>query len=269
MRTILILLTLVPLTFLSCGTTNNKTMTEEKSEPNQELFDTFWVLETLNEEHITHPADPREIGLTLSSEENRVSGFGGCNTFMGSFSLKDSDKIEFSKIASTKMACLQTTFDENRLFRALESIDNYILSVDNLILKSGNKTIATLKKSSKQEKEIVEKYWKLKSLAGKEVVMGENQEQEVHFILKDHNKTISGYDGCNSFSGEFEMNDGNQFTTSRMRSTLRICPDSDFDEMKFNSLFIGPVTYEVNGDVLIISNNNTDFTAEFEAVYFD
>lgn len=270
MRSILMLLTVIPLVLMSCGTTNNKTMTENNAVSNEGIFNTYWVLESLNEEPITHPDDPREIGFTLNAEDNRISGFGGCNSFMGNYTFSDSDKVEFSKMGATKMACLQSTFDEQLLFQAFENADNYILSMDSLILKNGNKTIATFKKSTKQDvSEVIEKYWKLTSLDGEEVVMSENQSQEVHFILKDHNKTISGYDGCNSFSGEFELNDNNQFTTSRMRSTLRICPDSDFNDVKFNSLFTGPVTYKVNGDVLILTNNTNKVQAVFDAIYFD
>lgn len=270
MRSILILLTVAPFIFMSCGTTNNKTMTDKNAVSGQNIANDYWVLETLNNEQITHPKDPREIGFKLNSDENRISGFGGCNNFMGSYTLTDSNKIEFSKIASTKMACLQSTFDERLLFEALENADSYTISENRLTLKRGNNGIATFKKSAEQEKnEVVEKYWKLKTLDGENVTMSENQEREIHFILKSDDKTISGYDGCNSFSGEFELNDNNQFTTYRMRSTLRVCPDSDFDESKFNALFIGPITYEIKGDTLTVSNSTNKSQAVFEAIYFN
>jgi len=268
MRTLFTVL-IIPFALMSCGTTNNKSMTEMKTDA-ASIADSFWVLETLNEEQITHPEDPREIGFKLDSNNNRISGFGGCNNFMGSYTLSNTDQIKFSQIASTKMACFQSTFDERLLFEALEKVDNYIVSVNHLILKSGNKTILTFKKSSAQdENEVVEKYWKLKTLDGKEFKMDDELGQEVHFILKAHNNTISGYDGCNTFSGEVEMNDDHTFTASKMRSTLRACPDSSFDEAKFHSLFVGPVKYEIAGDHLTLIQENKNLKATFEAVYFD
>lgn len=269
MRSILISITVVPFLLMSCGTTN-KPMAERDLNSIQKVAENYWVLETLNNEQIKHPQDPREIGFKINMKENKISGFAGCNNFMGNYALTSANEIEFSKMASTKMACLQTTFDEQLLLNIFEEVDNFNFSDNRLELRDGKNVLATFKKSTQQNDEtIIGKYWKLKTLNNQKMKMSENQEQEVHFILKDHNKTISGYDGCNSFSGEFEMNDNNQFTSSRMRSTLRVCPDSEFDEVKFNSLFIGPVTYKVDGDKLIIFNDDNEPAAVFEAVYFN
>lgn len=270
MRSIVFLFAMMPFLLMSCGIANNKSMTEQKPSSTEALSNNFWVLETLNNEQITHPKDPREIGFKINTEENRISGFAGCNNFFGSFTSKESGKIEFSQMGATKMACLQSSFDEQLFLNVFDQVDGYAILGEKLELKNGSKVVATFTKSiQKKNSDVVGKYWKLKTLNDKKVVMTENKEREVHFILKDHNNTISGYDGCNTFSGEFEMNDDNRFTASRMKSTLRICPDSDFDENKFISLFIGPVAYEVNGDQLTLTQKDKDVKATFEAVYFN
>lgn len=269
MRSILILTSLCAILVTSCGTTNNKGM--DKTDISAvAITDAFWKLETLGKEQITHPEDSRVIGFQLDATEGRVSGYSGCNNFMGGYTLGDNSAIEFSKMASTRMACFQAPFEEQLMLNVFDQADGYTIKNNRLEIKKGSLVLATFTKVEKDEKvDIVEKYWKLKTLDGKEVTMTEDQEREVHFILKSSNNTINGYAGCNTFSGEFEMNDDNQFTTSRMKSTLRICPDSNFNEDDFLMLFRGPVSYEAEGDTLFFLDAEGSRKASFEAVYFD
>src|SRR5690554_187896 len=102
MKPILFLMITAPLILFGCGTTNSKT-SDMKDTLNNNLTSVFWVLETLEGETIVHPDDPREIGFRL--EEGNVSGFAGCNNFMGSYTMTEGNKIEFSSMAATKMAC--------------------------------------------------------------------------------------------------------------------------------------------------------------------
>lgn len=71
---------------------------------NESLFNTYWKLTRLNDEPIEVFQDQREPSLILATEENRLSGSDGCNRIMGSFQLRE-DKLKFSRIASTMMAC--------------------------------------------------------------------------------------------------------------------------------------------------------------------
>lgn len=73
---------------------------------NESLLNTYWKLTRLNEEPIEVYDNQREPSLILASEENRLSGSDGCNRIMGSFQLRE-DKLKFSRIASTMMACPQ------------------------------------------------------------------------------------------------------------------------------------------------------------------
>ena len=265
MKRILFLLIAAPMIFMGCGTTNSKT-SDMKDTLNNSLTSVFWVLETLEGETIVHPDDPREIGFRL--EEGNVSGFAGCNNFMGSYAMTEGNKIEFSSMASTKMACFTTTFDEQIFIRAFDKIDAYSFNNDKLELLSNGKVVATFNQSEKELAPVVEKYWKLKTLEGKEVEFASDQDQEVHFILKDHNKTVVGYAGCNSFSGNYHLSDDNTIEVSKLRSTLRVCPDASFNEDAFLKLFSAPTTYQVDGDALTLYKDQKA-VATCEAIYFD
>src|SRR5690554_5174347 len=147
---------------------------------------------------------------------------------MGSYTMTEEDKIEFSSMAAAQMACFTTTFDEQIFIRAFDKTDAYTFNNDKLELLSNGKVVATFNQSEKELAPIVEKYWKLKTLEGKKVEFASDQEQEVHFILKDHNKTVVGYAGCNSFSGNYNLSDDNTIEVSKPRSTLRVCPEASF-----------------------------------------
>lgn len=73
---------------------------------NESLLNTYWKLTRLNDEPVEVYQDQREPSLVLAIEENRLSGSDGCNQIMGTYQLRE-DKLKFSRIASTMMACNQ------------------------------------------------------------------------------------------------------------------------------------------------------------------
>jgi heat shock protein HslJ len=66
----------------------------------------------------------REAHMILKQDGNRVNGFGSCNTFNGSFELKEKNRISFSKMATTLKACPEME-TESQFFKILEMTDNY------------------------------------------------------------------------------------------------------------------------------------------------
>lgn len=131
----------IPVIFMSCGAAKNG------SDSNHSLEGSFWLLQTLEGKTISHPDDPRPIGFELQETENRIVGFGGCNNFFGTYSLTQPDKIDFSPIGATKMACLMTTFNENDFFAVFDKTTHYNIRDGILTLFQGDKELATLKAS--------------------------------------------------------------------------------------------------------------------------
>lgn len=66
------------------------------------LADTTWKLFAIDKRKPIEA--PNEI--TLSFSDGQVSGNSGCNSFGGSYTVKG-DKIQFSQLASTMMACME------------------------------------------------------------------------------------------------------------------------------------------------------------------
>jgi heat shock protein HslJ len=95
---------------------------------------TYWKLIELNGQSVTMSENQsREQHMILQASDSTVKGHGGCNGFGGNYELKPGDRIKFSKIVSTMMACDNTEM-ENRFFKVLETADNYNLVNDTLVL---------------------------------------------------------------------------------------------------------------------------------------
>lgn len=118
------------------------------------------------------------------------------------------------------------------------------------------------------DNEIVNKYWKLKTLEGKDIKMTENQEKEQYFILKSDG-TVSGFAGCNQFKGQFELSGGNRILfKENLALTMKICPDVAVNESEFMEVFKLTDNYTINGDILNLNSGRRAPLAIFEAVYF-
>lgn len=77
----------------------------------------------------------REPHLILQAADGRVSGFAGCNGFMGSYTLDEQNaRISFGQIAMTRMFCAAGMEVEEAFTQVLEEVDNYSLNGDSLTL---------------------------------------------------------------------------------------------------------------------------------------
>jgi len=118
MKNILILATAVILLSCSCNKSTKQAATST-SETTNTMLKTKWKLVELNGKKIA--SDKFFIDFF---EANRFSAFAGCNNMGGEYELKEGNRIQFSKVMSTMMACadMQT---EQELAAVLEKADNF------------------------------------------------------------------------------------------------------------------------------------------------
>jgi copper homeostasis protein (lipoprotein) len=81
---------------------------------------TRWVPSWIGERRIKLHAGTREPYLVLEARSRKVTGFGGCNRFNGTFE-RSGDALRLGPLASTRMACPGGSFDENEFLAALEA----------------------------------------------------------------------------------------------------------------------------------------------------
>lgn len=114
--------------------------------------------------------------------------------------------------------------------------------------------------------DVVEKYWKLVELNGKEIKASENESREPHFILKLENSRVTGNGGCNSFFGSYTIQAGNRISFSQMGSTMMACLNMETESQFLRALEMAD-NYTINGDTLSLNRARMAPLARFVAVY--
>ena len=112
------------------------------------IFEVYWRLVELNGKMISNTNDSKEPHLVLKSFNNRIVGNGGCNGFSGKYELMKGNGIRISNLISTKMACMEITYESDFL-NVLKKADNYLITTDTLLLKSDNEVLARFVRKEK------------------------------------------------------------------------------------------------------------------------
>ena len=119
---------------------------------------------------------------------------------------------------------------------------------------------------SKSNYEILEKYWKLVELNGKDVVVDSTFIKDPHIIFKESNNRIIGNGGCNNISGEYKIESLNRISLSKMISTKMACPRMEL-EGEFLEVLQKAYNFNVVGDMLMLNKARMVPLARFKAVY--
>ena len=106
----------------------------EKIQADENIVEKYWKLVELEGKKVTMTKDqPREAHFILKTDENRIIGSGGCNLLNGTYKLEDGNRVSFSLIATTMMAC-ENMETEQSLLEVLGKADNYTIHNDTLSL---------------------------------------------------------------------------------------------------------------------------------------
>jgi heat shock protein HslJ len=81
----------------------------------------------------------KEITLEFDKKNGKIRGLGGCNEYFGSY-IKDSDKLNFSNIGSTKMEC-DNMLTEIDYLGGLPKIDRFEIYGKTLYLYVADKKV--------------------------------------------------------------------------------------------------------------------------------
>jgi heat shock protein HslJ len=98
------------------------------------ITEKYWKLtEIMGKPVVKTDAMPKEPHMILKAADFRVNANGGCNTMNGGFTLMPMNRIRFSQMISTMMACPDMEV-EKQLSEVLGKADSYILQGDKLQL---------------------------------------------------------------------------------------------------------------------------------------
>jgi heat shock protein HslJ len=94
----------------------------------------YWRLVELRGKKIEKAGNsPKEAFLFINADSKSVYGNAGCNSVHGGIEIGEMNRIKFSKMAATMMACPDMEV-EREFLQVLETADNYNLIGDTLVL---------------------------------------------------------------------------------------------------------------------------------------
>ena len=99
----------------------------------QDLVEKYWKLLELHGNPIASANSSKEAHIIFHIDGNRFSGDAGCNRFMGSYQIKEHNRIVLSSAAATMMMCLDME-TEAKFLQMLETVDSYSVQNDTLLL---------------------------------------------------------------------------------------------------------------------------------------
>ena len=106
------------------------------------LENTYWALTKVGETVVPESHSPRRAHLILNAEAHRVGGSGGCNGILGKYEI-DADRLIFTGVAMTRMACKQGLETEQALLTALNQVKGWKITGRKLELLDGDgRTVA-------------------------------------------------------------------------------------------------------------------------------
>lgn len=124
--------------------------------------------------------------------------------------------------------------------------------------------VAAPPEPSKPDSSLRETYWKLLEVDGKTVVLAE-QQREPSLILHTAQNSATGYGGCNSFRGMYNL-DGAKLTFDNMASTLMACAQGMDIEAVYPKLLTNVRTWKISGEQLELYDASSKLLARFQAV---
>lgn len=107
-----------------------------------------WELHTIkvNGKEIVNIQKKNYITLTFW-ENNRFSGYSGCNSFSGHIDIKN-DLVRFKEFFATSRGCLGNPSIETIIFDALKNVNNYYVEKGQLYLKCNNEILIVYSKDN-------------------------------------------------------------------------------------------------------------------------
>jgi carbonic anhydrase len=104
--------------------------------------DIEWQLTEIDGQPVTLPAAEKPAVLTLDAAKKQVSGYGGCNSFSGSYALNGSE-LRFGPVAATRKFCEGAPGGlEAKFLQALDKAHTWRLREGRLLRLAGDTVVA-------------------------------------------------------------------------------------------------------------------------------
>jgi len=111
---------------------------------------------------------------------------------------------------------------------------------------------------------LVNTYWKLVEIGGQPATLGAG-DRELHMVLTSEGARVSGFSGCNRFTGLYELTDS-QLRFKSVASTRMACMEGMDQEKRFLEALGEVVRFTINGDSLALYTGDERLLLRFKAI---
>lgn len=251
--------------------------------------DQEWVLEAFVADEVETAAAAGTSVTLRFSEDGRVSGSAGCNSYAGAFAVVDSAKVSIGHLASTEMACLSggVMDQESRYLRSLAAAIAIELGGEALYLYCGDGgdhlrfaaapdgvdddpqdghaapdstvTDSTVTDSVRPAPEdLIQRLWQLRSFEYRNdtgsFADAVPVDVEITAVFSGAGQ-VKGRAGCNEYFGRYEVGAEDGLTIHDVGLTEMFCqtPDLMAWEERYRNLLDDIDGYHVEGERLALS----------------
>lgn len=168
-----------------------------------------------------------ERGVTVNFEAGRVTGFSGCNSFTGAYSL-EANRLGFGQLAGTMMACPEPAMAVEQAFLGAMRGASFAASIagDRLTLTSPAGAQLTFAKQAAQRPE--GRTWDVTGYNnGRQAVVGPKTGTRITATFDQG--TVSGEAGCNTYRATYSI-DGNRIAIGKIGASRMMCEAPVMDQ---------------------------------------
>lgn len=218
----------------SCHTTKSVT---GNSGTNEMLYQSEWKLIEVQGQPV--PESSKASLSFIQGEVNRVAGNAGCNRINGSYDLKTNNSIIFSPMATTRMACLDSSVNEieNKFLAAITKTTSWSIADNQLLLKNGETILAKFngRQSAAKADIKLNGSWELNYISGPRIAFdGLYPNKKPTLVFNLAASEVNGNSSCNGFSSKVTI-DGNKIRFGDALSTRMAC-EGNGEQLFFETL---------------------------------
>ena len=199
------------------GCKNSKSDVSSSDPGKPALKGITWILVKLN-----GSAPMKGKTATIRFRDNKASGSGSCNSYSGKYDLSGK-KIKLKRIIITSMACSPRSVlkQEDRFMKALGTVDEYLISNRQLILRNKKGVELVFRPRAKDKnRALINTEWKLETIITGGLASSTVRNSSISALFDG--KKVSGSAGCNNYSSSYTI-DGESLKLSKMSFTEKRC----------------------------------------------
>ena len=191
--------------------------------------------------------------ITIGFEANDLGATAGCNSMSGAYTIAD-DTLEINALAATEMACDDALMAQDLWLNDFLTGSPSIVFDGETLTLSGDDSTITL--AARQPAALERTRWVVTGTIAGGSVSTTPRDTLASMTITDGTAAIET--GCNMGSSSVAITE-TTMTFGPMALTRKACPPDETElEQSVTAALVGEVSYEIDGDTLLIRTTSTD-----------